>query len=225
MTKKKVIIIIVAVTAVVLLIYIPIVAVYFSLKQVNKDNSLDNVGIIKEEVGDLTENPEVNNENLLHYYTCDKNNLCGLEEVYSYKDHVLLVLDKKILDLNAEEYGGSFRNTVKGIYSADAELSILNAYPAVTLKSTTTLDNDKYVISVPFTYDKADILDSGKDVESVEVGLNDTIFIDYYNSRIVITIQSQKNDKYEILNQWYDEKECVWGDVKSDVANERQNFL
>ncbi len=222
MTKKKVIILIIAVSAVVLLIYIPIVAVYFSKNIGNKDTSLDNAEIKEEKSKDKS---SVNNENLLHYYSCDKNNLCGLEEVYSYRDSVLLVFDKEIMDSNAEIYGGSFLNTVKGIYSVDAELSVLNAYPTVTLTPTATLDIDKYVVLIPFTYDTADIRDPEKDVESVEAGINDTFFIDYYNSRIVITIQNQKNDKYEILNQWYDEKECVWGEVKSEVVDERQNFL
>ncbi|MBR6382891.1 MAG: hypothetical protein IKS56_02800 [Lachnospiraceae bacterium] len=217
MTKKKLIIIIIAVAAVVLAVYIPAVMIFFGSK--TKDGfAYDNGTLYDDSESAAKEKSEDNKksaEGLIVTYTCDKNNMCGFEEVDVYENRVDLIFDKKILDSSAEKYGGSFKNTVKGIYSTKAELIVLNAYPHVTGIPSATSDNTQYIVTVPYSYNKEDIRDPEEVVKAVKVALNDTFYIDFYDARIVITTQYEKNGNYEMLNQWYDEKECVWGDIKS----------
>jgi hypothetical protein len=227
MTKKKLIIIIIAVAAVVLAVYIPAVMIFFGSKT-NDGFAYDNGTLYDDSESAAKEKSEDNKksaEGLIVTYTCDKNNMCGFEEVDVYENRVDLIFDKKILDSSAEKYGGSFKNTVKGIYSTKAELIVLNAYPHVTGIPSATSDNTHYIVTVPYSYRKEDIRDPEEVVKAVKVALNDTFYIDFYDARIVITTQYEKNGKYEILNQWYDEKECVWGDIKSETLDHKLDDL
>ena len=227
MTKKKLIIIIIAVSAVVLAVYIPAMLILFGSK--SKDGfAYDNGTLVDDSESSDKEKSEDNKksaEGLIVTYTCDKNNMCGFEEVDVYENRVDLVFDKKILDSSAEKYGGSFKNTVKGIYSTKAELIVLNAYPHVTGIPSATSDNTQYIVTVPYSYRKEDIRDPEEAVKAVKVALNDTFYIDFYDARIVITTQYEKNGKYEMLNQWYDEKECIWGDIKSETLDHKLDDL
>ena len=210
MTKKKLIIIIIAVSAVVLAVYIPAMLIIFGSK--TKDGfAYDNGTLVDDSESANKEKSEDNKksaEGLRVTYTCDKNNMCGFEEVDVYENRVDLIFDKKILDSSAEKYGGSFKNTVKGIYSTKA-----------------TSDNTQYIVTVPYSYNKEDIRDPEEVVKAVKVALNDTFYIDFYDARIVITTQYEKNGKYEMLNQWYDEKECIWGDIKSETLDHKLDDL
>ena len=221
MTKKKLIIIIIAVAAVVLAVYIPAVVIFFGSK--TKDGFAYDNGTLYDDSEHVDK--EKSAEGLIVTYTCDKNNMCGFEEVDVYENRVDLIFDKKILDSSAEKYGGSFKNTVKGIYSTKAELIVLNAYPHVTGIPSATSDNTQYIVTVPYSYNKEDIRDPEEDVKAVKVALNDTFYIDFYDARIVITTQYEKNGNYEMLNQWYDEKECVWGDIKSAPLDHKLDDL
>lgn len=229
MTKKKLIIIIIAVAAVVLAVYIPAVMIFFGSKTndgfVLADGTVLESGNTSESKESKNTDSEKDTEGLIVTYTCDKNNMCGFEQVDVYENRVDLFFDKKILDSSAEKYGGSFKNTVKGIYSTKAELIVLNAYPHVTGIPSATSDNTQYIVTVPYSYNKEDIRDPEEVVKAVKVALNDTFYIDFYDARIVITTQYEKNGKYEILNQWYDEKECVWGDIKSETLDHKLDDL
>ena len=230
MTKKKLIIIIIVVSTLVLAVYIPAMLILFGSKD-KGSFAFDDASVIEGSKlsgsvkSEMAEPAEKSAEGLIEQYTCDKNNMCGVEEIYVYENRVDLIIDKAILDSNAEKYGGSFRNTVKGIYSVKAELSVLNAYPSLTGVPTVSSNNLQYIVSVPYSYKKEDIRDPEKVVRAVEVSLNDTFYIDFYDSRLVITTQNEKSGKYEILNQWYDEKECIWGEIKTDISDDKYDFL
>ena len=198
MTKKKATIIFIA-------FFVFLFAIILSVFFIISHNKSDYSSLIVED------------EDKANYiYTCNKNNLCGLEKILIFDRNVILILDKDIYDSNAFEYGGNLYYSGINTYDLSIKIDLNNTYSSVYQGNHfIEVRDNKYIIKAYFDYFEKDIINP-----------NDKIYVNYItinNKSIYINDGNLKLTSYRFIKddieeyyQEYNFNKGKWGSIKKE---------